>query len=147
MEFRFREYTRVFDEASKSPDVGTADYKAFVEAQEAKKFRRGYSQFVAELAKLGEVPMEDFRTLVGKIIDTLKTCYVAEENKGLCEELVDCFLTMWKANPSLFKKQEWTDPYIEQMRLIVGTPRESAPGLSNKAKFGLMDILDLAKKR
>jgi hypothetical protein len=147
MEFRFREYTRVFDEASKSPDVGTADYKAFVEAQEAKKFRRGYSQFVAELAKLGEVPMEDFRTLVGKIIDTLKTCYIAEENKGLCEELVDCFLTMWKANPSLFKKQEWTDPYIEQMRLIVGTPRESAPGLTNKAKFGLMDILDLAKKR
>lgn len=146
MQYRFREYIRVFDEMSKAPDVGTADYKAFVEAQEQKKFRRGYSQFIAELAKLGEVSMDDFKVLAGKIIETVQTCYTTEGNKNLCEELVDCFLTMWRANPSLFKKQEWVEPYIAQMRLIVGAPRESAPGLSNKAKFGLMDILDLATK-
>lgn len=146
MQFRFREYIRVFDEMSKAPDVGTADYKAFVEAQEQKKFRRGYSQFVAELAKLGEVSVDDFKVLAGKVIETLQTCYTVETNKNLCEELVDCFLTMWKANPALFKKQEWVEPYIAQMRLIIGAPRESSPGLSNKAKFGLMDILDLATK-
>ncbi len=146
MQFRFREYIRIFDEMAAAPDVGTADYKAFVEAQEQKKFRRGYSQFVAELAKLGEVSMQDFRTLVGKIIENLMSCYVVEANKVLCEELVDCFSAMWKANPSLFKKQEWVEPYVTAMRLIVDTPRESAPGLSNKARFGLMDVLDLATK-
>jgi hypothetical protein len=53
---------------------------------------------------------------------------------------------MWKANPSLFKKQEWVEPYVAEMRLIVGASRESAPGLTNKARFGLMDVLDLATK-
>ena len=91
---KFREYTRVFDEASNAPDVGTSDYVAFVEAQEQKKFRRGYSQFVAELAKLGEVTMDDFRLLVNQVVETIRVCYVKEENKLMCEEVIDCFMMM-----------------------------------------------------
>ena len=138
---KFREYTRVFDEASKAPDVGTSDYKAFVEAQEQKKFRRGYSQFVAELAKIGEVSMEDFRLLVNRVVETIQVCYVKEENRSMCEEVVDCFLVMVRAG-----KVDWMREYVETLRSITSTPKDAAPGLSNKGRFAIMDILDLVTK-
>jgi hypothetical protein len=139
---KFREYTRVFDEASKAPDVGTSDYKAFVNAQEQKKFRRGYSQFVAELAKLGEVSMEDFRLLVNLTVNTIQSSYTVEEHKQMCEEVVDCFLTMVRA-----VKIDWMREYVEVLRSVVQAPRESSPGLSNKGRFALMDILDMVAKQ
>jgi hypothetical protein len=139
---KFREYTRVFDEASKAPDVGTSDYVAFVEAQEQKKFRRGYSQFVAELAKLGEVSMEDFRLLVGRVVETIQVCHQKEENRQMCEEVIDCFLMMVRA-----VKVDWMKEYVEVLRSVANAPKETAPGLSNKGRFAIMDILDLVTKR
>lgn len=139
---KFREYTRVFDEASKAPDVGTSDYVAFVEAQEQKKFRRGYSQFVAELAKLGEVSMEDFRLLVCRVVETIQVCHQKEENRQMCEEVIDCFLMMVRA-----VKVDWMKEYVEALRSVATAPKESAPGLSNKGRFAIMDILDLVTKR
>jgi hypothetical protein len=138
---KFREYTRVFDEASKAPDVGTSDYKAFVEAQEQKKFRRGYSQFVAELAKLGEVSMEDFRLLVDRVVDTIQICHVKEEDRLLCEEVIDCFFMMVKA-----VKVDWMREYVDVLRSVSKAPKDASPGLSNKGRFALMDILDLVLK-
>ncbi len=138
---KFREYTRVFDEASKAPDVGTQDYAAFVEAQEQKKFRRGYSQFVAELAKLGEVTTEDFRLLVNQIVETIRISYEKEESRQMCEEVIDCFLTMVRA-----VKIGWMREHVDALRSIVGTDKAKAPGLSNKGRFALMDILDLVSK-
>ncbi len=138
---KFREYTRVFDEASKAPDVGTSDYKAFVEAQEQKKFRRGYSQFVAELAKIGEVSMEDFRLLVNRVVETIQVCYVKEENRSMCEEVVDCFMMMVRAG-----KVDWMREYVDTLRSITAVPKDAAPGLSNKGRFAIMDILDLVTK-
>ncbi len=138
---KFREYTRVFDEASKAPDVGTSDYKAFVEAQEQKKFRRGYSQFVAELAKLGEVSMEDFRLLVNRVVDTIQLCHTKEEDRLLCEEVIDCFFMMVKA-----VKTDWMREYVETLRSVSTAPKDASPGLSNKGRFALMDILDLVTK-
>ncbi len=139
---KFREYTRVFDEASRAPDVGTSDYKAFVEAQEQKKFRRGYSQFVAELAKLGEVSMEDFRLLVRQVVETIQVCHTVEDNRLMCEEVIDCFRTMVQAD-----NLAWMKEYVETLRSIAKAPRETSPGLSNKGRFAIMDILDLVEKR
>jgi DNA-binding ferritin-like protein (Dps family) len=139
---KFREYTRVFDEASQAPDVGTSDYTAFVEAQEQKKFRRGYSQFVAELAKLGEVSMEDFRLLVNRVVETIQVCHVKEENRVMCEEIIDCFMVMVRA-----AKVDWMREYVETLRSVVAAPKDAAPGLSNKGRFAIMDILDLVKRR
>jgi hypothetical protein len=138
---KFREYTRIFDEASKAPDVGTTDYKAFVEAQEQKKFRRGYSQFVAELAKMGEVSMEDFRLLVNQVVETIRVCHEKEENRLLCEEVIDCYRMMVQA-----VHVDWMKENVDVLRLVVDAPRDAAPGLSNKGRFALMDILDLVAK-
>jgi hypothetical protein len=147
MQRRFREYTRIFAEAKQSPDVGTADYAAFLEAQAEKKFRRGYSQFVAELAKLGEVTSEDFRLLVEQIVQSIRDSYTDEENKLLCEELVDCLATMSSAcGKSILAKAAWMNPCLVHLAEISNSPRSASPGLTNKARFGLMNLLDAAKK-
>lgn len=142
MQVRFREYTSIFVETEKTPDVGTADYKKFVESQEKKKFRRGYSQFVAELAKLGEVHFEDFRSLIVSIVTSILQVYTTAENTLLCEEYVDCLSRMCHAGAPMLKKEAWAKEQIGRLSDIVSSPRSSSPGLSNKARFALMDLQD-----
>lgn len=142
MQVRFREYTSIFVETEKTPDVGTADYKKFVESQEKKKFRRGYSQFVAELAKLGEVHFEDFRSLIVSIVTSILQVYITAENTLLCEEYVDCLSRMCHAGAPMLKKEAWAKEQIDRLTDIISSPRSSSPGLSNKARFALMDLQD-----
>lgn len=146
MHSRFRNYTSIFAEAKNAPDVGTKDYLAFVEAQSQKKFRRGYSQFVAELAKLGEIPSEDFRILVEQIVKSIGISAETEENKTLCEELVDCLVTMCTAcGRSILSKTSWMNDCIRQLDVVIRAARTDLPGLSNKARFGLMGLHDAHK--
>lgn len=146
MQSRFRDYTSIFTETEKTPDVETADYAAFVEAQERKKFRRGYSQFVAELAKIGEVDWKDFQNLVLRIVQSIKDSYTIPENTLLCEEYIDCLSKMCMASASVLAKSDWIKGCMEDLQKIVDTPRTTSPGLTNKGRFALMDILDFAKK-
>lgn len=146
MQARFRNYTRIFVEAKQAPDVGTADYQAFVEAQSQKKFRRGYSQFVAELAKLSEINPDDFRLLVESIVTSIQTSVVHEDNKVLCEELVDCLSTMCLAcGRSILRGASWMNVCMSELEKVVKQPRADIPGLTNKAMFGLMNIQDAHK--
>lgn len=143
MQSRFRNYTSVFAEAKNAPDVGTKDYLAFVEAQSQKKFRRGYSQFVAELAKLSEIPSEDFRILVEQIVESIQTSVGSEDNKVLCEELVDCLMTMCTAcGKTILAKTTWMGDCMKHLEVVIKAVRTDAPGLTNKARFGLMALQD-----
>jgi hypothetical protein len=146
MQLRFREYTSIFVETEKTPDVGTADYKKFVESQEKKKFRRGYSQFVAELAKLGEVNFDDFRSLIVSIVASILQVYTTAENTLLCEEYVDCLSRMCHAGASMLKKESWANEQIALLSDIISSPRSSSPGLSNKARFALMDLQEFVER-
>jgi hypothetical protein len=145
MQRKFRDYTRIFCETANTTDVGTADYSAFLEAQERKKFRRGYSQFVAELAKHGEVNREDFRSLVEQIVSSIHDVSKVPENTLLCEEYVDCLSKMCIASAAILSSSPWIKPCLESLKEVSGSPRTVLPGLSNKAKFAIMDILDFAK--
>jgi hypothetical protein len=96
------------------------------------------------LAKLREIALDDFRLLIEQIVRTIQISYLHEENKVLCEELVDCLLTMWRSSSGMLSAADWSKDCLAALRAVVDTPRASSPGLSNKAKFGLMDLHDLA---
>jgi hypothetical protein len=132
----------IFCETENTPDVGTANYTKFVESQEKKKFRRGYSQFVAELAKLGEVNFADFRSLLESIVASIQKVYLVPDNTLLCEEYVDCLSRMCIAGASMLSKEKWATDQISVLGSISSSPRSSSPGLSNKARFALMDLQD-----
>ncbi len=146
MQSRFRDYTAIFEEAEKTPDVGAKDYLKFVEMQEQKKFRRGYSQFVAELAKHGEINMVDFRTLIETIVRFIESVVTIPEKTLLCEEYVDCLSRICIAGAPLLKKEEWIQTCLATLQTVSSLPRSTSPGLSNKARFAIMDLNDFAAR-
>ena len=142
----FRDYTAIFVEVETTPDVGTEDYKAFVEALERKKFRRGYSQFVAELVKLGEADLDAFSELVQQIVSVLEASYTFPAKTLICEEYIDCLANMCTSAPKILSNASWSDGVKGRLQQITKIPRSDAPGLTNKGRFALMDLVDFANR-
>ena len=142
----FRDYTAIFVEVETAPDVGTENYKAFVEALERKKFRRGYSQFVAELVKLGEADLDAFSELVQQIVTVLEASYKIPEKTLVCEEYIDCLANMCTSAPKILSRASWSEGVKERLAKLAKLPRSDAPGLTNKGRFALMDLVDFANR-
>jgi hypothetical protein len=142
----FRDYTAIFTEVETAPDVGTEDYKAFLEAQERKKFRRGYSQFVAELVKMGEADEEAFSILVQQIVSVLEASNNAPAKTLVCEEYIDCLAHMCTSAPKILSGASWSVGVKARLIALTELPRSTTPGLTNKGRFALMDLVDFAKR-
>ena len=140
----FTDYFAIFTEVSTPPDEGTSVYRAFVEAQERKKFRRGYSQFVAELVKLGEADKEAFGLLVQQIVEVLETLHKSAEHNLLCEEYIDCLNNMCTNASAIMVSASWSKGVLDRITALTKMPKSEVPGLTNKARFALMDLVEAA---
>jgi len=140
----FTDYLAIFTEVSTPPDEGTSVYRAFVEAQERKKFRRGYSQFVAELVKLGEADKEAFGVLVQQIVEVLETLHKSAEHNLLCEEYIDCLNNMCTNASAIMVSASWSKGVLDRITVLTKMPKSEVPGLTNKARFALMDLVEAA---
>jgi hypothetical protein len=146
----FDNYAKVFDEVGKSPDVGTEDYMKFIEAQEAKRHRKGYSQFISELVKLGEIESPSFINIVVTIVKSIdeirKTA--SEENKVLCEEYADCLKILCNVGCNILKEETSVIPEsVAMLKSIIRKGAEAErPGMSKKAQFAIQDVTDLADR-
>ena len=142
----FRDYTAIFSEVTTAPDPGTESYRAFVEAQERKKFRRGYSQFVAELVKMGEVDKIAFANLIQQIVTVLETIHTDASNTLLCEEYVDCLANMCKSASGILREASWSAGVKDRLAALLAKPKASVPGFTNKGRFALMDLVDAGNR-
>ena len=137
----FDEFMKVFEETRDIPDVGSAAYKQFVTFRERRKYRRGYSAFLGSTAQLGGLEVADITRTCTVILDGLLAAKKEEGQQVLCEEYADCLSTLIKASKDMLKGA--AAPLVERVRGAMD--RTDAPSLSNKARFGLMDIIDLLK--
>jgi hypothetical protein len=143
----FRDYTVIFTEVEPTaPDPSSESYKEFVESQERKKFRRGYSQFVAELVKQGEVDLEAFRTLLFQIVDVIDTFHTDEGKKQLSEEYIDCLSNMCKSASPILIAHGWSSDILTRLTALVSKPAASLSGFTHKARFALMNLKDYAAR-
>ena len=143
----FRDYTSIFTEVEHTaPDPSSESYKEFVEAQERKKFRRGYSQFVAELVKLGEVDLEAFRTLLFQIMGVIESFQADDGKKQLSEEYIDCLSNMCKSASPILIAHSWSGDIQTRLVALLAKPPASLPGFSPKARFALMNLRDYATR-
>ena len=135
----FDEFILIFEEARVEPDIGTAQYTAFVEQRERRKYRRGYAGFIGEVASLGVLSAADVITTCNKVLDGIITAKVTDGNQGLCEEYASCLTILTKRCGALIL------PSSADLakRVKDAMDRTDAPGLSNKARFALMDIMDM----
>ena len=145
----FRDYITAFAhvDAGTEPDPGSEDYEAFKAAQERKRARRGYSQFVAELVKLGEVDVPAFTVLLTEIVGVIEANHTVADHTLMCEEYIDCLAMMCtSASTILTACAAWSAPLAARIAALATKPRAEVPGLTNKARFALMDLADAARR-
>jgi hypothetical protein len=144
----YGEYLKIFEEVDES---SAADYDDFVKRTEQKKYRLGYSQFLAELIKHGTVDIELFMRTINTIIRQISAAITKPDNTRIVEEYADCVLRITRAVQSC----ESTASAVA-IRAALGTEgarmrpytvkNPDYKSLSNKARFTLMDICDAISK-
>lgn len=144
----FRDYVGAFKDvdAGTEPDPSSSDYAAFVVAQERKRARRGYSQFVAECVKLGEVETDAFGALLSQIVSVIEDAHTNAEKTLMCEEYIDCLANMCTSASAIMCASTWSVALHERLAVLATKKRGDAAGLTNKARFALMDLVDCAKR-
>ena len=143
MSLLMKNYLEIFediDETKKLEDTATLE-KHNIE----KKYRMGYSQFLAELTGLKVIPIDNLALIYQTIVDLIDKYARSEEKRMLVEEYVDCLKRMTKTldRPSaahLYKQMQ------TKLDTFINVRDSTFPSLSPKSRFILMDILDALKK-
>lgn len=147
MQRLYDNYMEIFEEADL--DKAAVGNAAFEKKNIEKKYRQGYSQFIAELTALEILTVDSLAATFGKLLRLMDIHSRVAEKKPLVEEYVDCILRM-----SRVMKGKQTDFFRgvrdrllrENKDLLVNlmnTRDGTYPSLSGKARFLLMDIQDI----
>ncbi len=145
----FERYLMIFQNLDNNQNV---DYQAFVVRNSEKKYRLGYSQFLAELVTLEAVDLNSLeRTFCILAQNILRDG--AEQNQITdVQEYADCLLRMsrvfHKKNTQFFQNLRRTlfERISPDLETILATPKEDLPSLTPKARFALMDVRDNLKR-
>jgi len=140
-----KNYLAIFDEVEEK-EVGEK-YHTFIEKNIEKRYRQGYSQFIAELSMLEIIKLSHLEETFKRIFDSIRKNGVQLENRTLIEEYIDCLLRMSR----VFKKKKTpfivaaknslmtlSKPYLDD---ILGN-KDAYQSISPKARFNLMDVKD-----
>jgi hypothetical protein len=159
----YSEYMEIFEEV---PETSAENYNEVCKRNVEKKYRRGYSQFLAELIKHAVVDIETFMKIVTKIITQVEVNILKKDATKVNEEYADCLVKIMKA----IQKDDTSTAYdsdsdsdddsqskLEDIRqtlkgdvaarikpLTVRIPENI--GLSNKARFTFLDIFEGIQK-
>jgi len=153
----YTQYMEIFDEVTE--DITTETYNELCKRNVEKKYRRGYSQFLAELIKHDVIDAETFMKSITKIISQVEANRTRSDSIKLNEEFADCLMKIMKAiwSDVVVDSDDESENKIRDIRttlkeeiarriqpLSVRTP--DAVGLSNKARFTFLDIYEGIQK-
>ena len=127
----FGEFMRIFTEAAEEPDVAAAEYAVFVALRTRRRYRRGYAAFIGEIARLKILTVADITSTCAVILDGIMATKVQEGQGLLCEEYADCLTKLVKACAAGASVERVKEAMVR------------GPSLTNKARFALMDLLDI----
>jgi hypothetical protein len=140
----YSNYISIFQEARDIPDQGTADYKKFLEAQLRKKFRYGYSHFLAEIYNKNLLPNDAIEITIKAILDSLNKLEKDVSNTLLVEEYlaslhkIICTINIAKSAPY----PPYIDNMVDTLKKIIDKPKENTLGFTTKSRFKIMDIVE-----
>ena len=153
----YTQYMEIFDEVTE--DITSETYNELCKRNVEKKYRRGYSQFLAELIKHDVIDAETFMKSITKIISQVEANRTRSDSIKLNEEFADCLMKIMKAiwSDVVVSSDDESENKIRDIRttlkeeiarrvqpLSVRTPE--AVGLSNKARFTFLDIYEGIQK-
>lgn len=138
----FDQFLAVFDSARDEPAVGSEGYDAFVAQRERRKFRRGYASFIGEVTVGGALGADQVARICDLILTQMIAAKKEADNQLLCEEYADCLGSLIKTCKEQLRPG--AAPLVARVREAMD--RTDAPSLSNRARFSLMDIVDVLTK-
>ena len=149
----FSKYMKIFEEIV---DTDSDNYDELCKRNVEKKYRRGYSQFLAELIKYNSIDTDTFIKTLTTIITQIEFNASNTDSIKLNEEFADCLMKIMKAirNNALDMDDEHR---IYQVRSILKQDimdrihpltvrRPDCVGISNKARFTFLDIYESIQK-
>ena len=145
----FSKYMKIFEEIV---DADSETYDELCKRNVEKKYRRGYSQFLAELIKYNSIDTETFIMTLTTIITQIEGNASNTESIKLNEEFADCLMKIMKAIRTNVPDMD-DEHRIYQIRTILKQDitdrihpltirRPDYTGLSNKARFTFLDIYE-----
>jgi hypothetical protein len=146
---RYDAYTKEFETIEE--DKSGEDYDEFCATQSEKLYRLGYGQFLAELTRQGVLDAAALNRMYELLLSIVNRYGGPGSNhKNQLEEMCACMSSMTQA----FQKEK--NPALIAIRNLVAQKTKSTmedivrrskagelPGLSIKARFALMDCLDI----
>lgn len=153
----YTQYMEIFDEVTE--DITSETYNELCKRNVEKKYRRGYSQFLAELIKHDVIDADTFMKSITKIISQVEANRTRSDSIKLNEEFADCLMKIMKAiwSDAVIDSPNESENKIRNIRITLKeeiayriqplTVRSvEAVGLSNKARFTFMDIYEGIQK-
>jgi len=143
----YTHYLQIFEHVA---DGQSEDYDGLCQRNIEKKYRRGYSQFLAELIKNNVMDTDMFMRLIVTIIEQVEAQTVNKDSVKLIEEYADCLMKITKAI-STSDHQSVRDLRAVLKRDVITriTPltvrNPESVGLSSKTRFTFLDIHDAIK--
>jgi len=145
----YTQYMEIFEEVAEDQ---TETYNEMCKRNVEKKYRRGYSQFLAELIKNNVMDTDTFLKILSKIIGQVEANTAIPESTKLIEEFADCLMRIMKAIRVDPLKQDENDAIGlirstlkgEVMARIqpLSVRQPEMLGLSNKARFTFLDMYE-----
>jgi hypothetical protein len=131
--------------------LSESDYKTFVAKNSEKKYRMGYSQFLAELVILEAVDSKSLEETFLILIENVQRDGKDENQREEIHEYADCLVrtskVFHKKNTPFFitLRKNLMQKVEPSLTHIIQSPKEEYPGISAKARFALMDVCDNLK--
>jgi hypothetical protein len=147
-------YMAIFDEVV---DTKAENYHEVCARNVQKKYRRGYSQFLAELIKYNVIDINIFMKTVNKIVSQIENNVKVVEAIKINEEYSDCLIKIMKAlhgdafngnlNTSMVDniKQNIKLDMLSRIECLSMRNSENT-GISNKMRFTILDIFERIQK-
>lgn len=134
-------FLKIFEEVS---EAGTENMEAFIQRNKEKKYRLGYSQFLAELYQYNILDKEDLLSTLRIIFDQLMILSRTAESIATVDEYADCavrMLNVLAANPDSFSRIRDDIHALAGPAVATLTVKSAErPGLTNKTRFAMMDV-------
>lgn len=148
----YSEYMKIFEEVVETNET---TYNELVKRNVEKKYRRGYSQFLAELIKHEVLDTDIFLKTITTIIKQIEINSANSDSVKLVEEYADCLMKITKAIQSDDLDDE--NDKIERIRSLIKQDclgrikpltqkNTDNKGISNKSRFTLLDIYEGIEK-
>jgi hypothetical protein len=145
----YENYMEIFEEAD--VNVEAEGMAAFEKKVAEKKYRQGYSQFIAELTLLEVLSPESLMATFHTLFVQIEKHSRLDERKPLVDEYVDCLLRMsriMKDKQSPFFRSLRSKIYEqnkETLNTLITIKDGTYKSLTPKSRFLMMDVQDILK--